>query len=184
MTMDTESRNQSICRKLVDREIGECVSSLVSHFAGHPEALDESEYTWEENVLSLCVSSDWEEPARDEGWIPVSEWGGKFLGSHEGAEFLKIEDGKIADCSHADDWQELCNDESIDPDESEVLEHWIVSGWFAGKLAEYGECTGELFGLTIWGRGCSGQAICMDGVIREIASEMEILAGQANEWEV
>ena len=64
----------------------------------------------------------------------------------------------------------------------EALEHWIVSDWFAEKLADHGEITGELLGLTIWGRTCSGQTIAADGVVREIAEEMEILPGQKYAW--
>jgi hypothetical protein len=68
-------------------------------------------------------------------------------------------------------------------DPIEAYEHWIVSDWLAERLAEKGEITGELLGLTLWGRTTTGQAICLDGVIREIASDMGILPGQPNAWE-
>jgi len=66
----------------------------------------------------------------------------------------------------------------------EILEHWIVTSWFADKLEEHGEkVIRNFFGLdAIWCRRCSGQAILFDGVIGEIAAEMEILKGQKNEW--
>lgn len=63
---------------------------------------------------------------------------------------------------------------------NEPLEFWIVSDWFAEKLAEKGEATAELHGLTIWGRTTSGQAIFLDWVIKEIAHDMGILPGQEN----
>ena len=42
----------------------------------------------------------------------------------------------------------------------------------------------DFFGMTVWGRATTGQAILLDGVISEICSDMEILEGQANEWNV
>ena len=47
-----------------------------------------------------------------------------------------------------------------------------MSDWLARKLRERGYLTGNLCGLTIWGRGCTGQAICLDRVIQEIACEL------------
>jgi hypothetical protein len=95
----------------------------------------------------------------------------------------------IEDCdfetSDAEDWQELCENESIEGYESDILEHWIVSDYLARKLEEKGETVShDFFGLTIWGRGCSGQAILLDYVIADIASDMEILKGQKYEWRV
>lgn len=66
----------------------------------------------------------------------------------------------------------------------EAYEHWVVTDWLARKLDEKDEITGELFGLTIWGRCTSGQAILLDCVIGEICSDLEILEGQKHEWEV
>ncbi|WP_425398625.1 hypothetical protein [Aeoliella sp.] len=82
-----------------------------------------------------------------------------------------------------EDFRALCEAIDVEPYQREAYEHWIVSDWLAEKLAERGEMTGELFGLTLWGRGCTGQAIFLDRVICEIASDMGILAGQPNAWE-
>ncbi len=60
----------------------------------------------------------------------------------------------------------------------EPLEHWLVSGWLGSKLEEKDELVYDLYGLTVWGRTCSGQAIKMDGVIKEVARDMEIMPGQ------
>ena len=89
--------------------------------------------------------------------------------------------------SDASDWQELCQDEDIETDgyESEIFEHWTVSGFLARKLAKHGHrVLDDFFGLTIWGRPTSGQAILLDGVISDICEGMEILEGQRNEWKV
>ena len=65
------------------------------------------------------------------------------------------------------DTEEDCEDEYI-----EALEHWIISDWLADKLEAKGEMIlKDFYGLTIWGRTCSGQAILLDGVIQEIAKE-------------
>ncbi len=57
--------------------------------------------------------------------------------------------------------------------ETEVYEHWIVSNWFARKLEAHGETVEhDFYGLTIWGRTCTGQAILLDSVICEIYDEL------------
>jgi len=55
--------------------------------------------------------------------------------------------------------------------EAEPLEYWIVSDWLAEKLACHGEMILERGLGDIWGRTISGQSICIDGVIEEIAKE-------------
>lgn len=67
------------------------------------------------------------------------------------------------------DWKTLCEENRIDPDRDEVYEHWIVTDWLAACLEENGHTTGEVCGMTIWGRGCTGQAIALDHVIQKIA---------------
>ncbi len=70
--------------------------------------------------------------------------------------------------------RELCDDKSLDVDDyrREVFEHWIVSDWLAGKLSELGEATGEVFGLTVWGRTTTGQSIGSDYVIAEVYADV------------
>ena len=63
-------------------------------------------------------------------------------------------------------------EEGYEDDYIEALEFWIVSDWFAKKLADKGELiTLDFLGLTIWGRTCSGQSISMDCVISDIYNE-------------
>lgn len=71
-----------------------------------------------------------------------------------------------------DDWEWVCREYDLDPEYSEVYEHWIVSEWLARKLKAKGYPTAEVAGLTIWGRGTTGQAISMDEVIQEIAVDL------------
>ncbi len=50
----------------------------------------------------------------------------------------------------------------------DIYEYWIVSEWFFDKLKELNEPVIEWGGLYIWGRTCTGQAICLDYTIDEI----------------
>lgn len=69
-------------------------------------------------------------------------------------------------------WEDLCQEFDIEPYDREVYEHWIVSDWFARRLAEKGEKVDTDFaGLTVWARTCTGQSISLDGVVQDIAVE-------------
>lgn len=66
-------------------------------------------------------------------------------------------------------WDNLQNfDES-----SEVLEWWLVTPYMAELLKEKGEVILSDYDCYWWGRTTSGQALYMDGVIQEIAEQME-----------
>ena len=58
-------------------------------------------------------------------------------------------------------------------DSSEVLEWWLVTPYMAELLKEKGEVILSDYDCYWWGRQTSGQALCMDGVIQEIAGQME-----------
>lgn len=66
----------------------------------------------------------------------------------------------------------VCNNFGLDPEYSEIYEHWIVSDWLGRKLSERGHVVESYLGLTIWGRPCTGQAIYMDGVMEQICNEL------------
>ena len=71
-----------------------------------------------------------------------------------------------------DGWQDFCERRGIDPDYSEVYEHWVVTNWFADKLRGYGQTVVEIANLQIWGRGTTGQHISMDWVIQQIHKDL------------
>ncbi|WP_145247418.1 hypothetical protein [Aeoliella mucimassa] len=98
-------------------------------------------------------------------------------------EPVDLEAEQCTPITSAEDFRTLCEAVDAEPTQREAYEHWIVSNWLAEKLSERGEITGELFGLKLWGRCTTGQAIYLDGVIHELASEMGILAGQPHSWE-
>lgn len=174
--INVASINQDICRKLVNREVSACVSMLVSELAGKAELFPE----YADDLYSAYTGDpDYEQAARDAGWVEAEE------NDSTGNNFYREVAGETED-SFADDWRELCEEQGIDADDyrREIYEHWIVSDWFATKLESKGErILRDFFGLTVWGRSTTGQAILLDSVIREIASEMGILHGQENSWE-
>ena len=52
MSMSDESKIQSVCRKLVGREVYHCASYLVSHFAQNPDTCcGDVDY---DDILNLC----------------------------------------------------------------------------------------------------------------------------------
>jgi hypothetical protein len=166
-------KNWRILEKLVEREVVQCVSGLVHHFASNEGALVGSDYSYDD-ILDLCRNMDYEQAATEAGWEQYKD---KF-----GATCYRDSNDDMTWAGGS--WQDLCSEFDIDlePGEQEVYEHWIVSQWFAEKLQEQGETTGELFNLTIWGRCTTGQAISIDHVISEIAAGMQILEGQKYEW--
>lgn len=67
---------------------------------------------------------------------------------------------------------------------AEVFEWWAVSDWFGEKLKEKGEIIiDNIWGKSYWGRTTTGQSICIDGVIFDIAYDMGILKGMEHSWE-
>lgn len=168
MATMSESEFQSACNRLVGNEVQSCISSLVSEIAkgvGCDAVADLAEL-----ALELCRPvEDWEGAAIQEGWSR-NEVTGFFSGP-------VVSGVRIADY---DSWQELCEDNNIDPYEWEVYEHWIVSPWLAEKLAEKGErIEPDFFGLAVWGRTTTGQGIAMDGVIRDIVKELHSVSLRA-----
>jgi hypothetical protein len=73
----------------------------------------------------------------------------------------------------ADAWQDFCAAHELEPHRHEIYEHWIVSDRLTARLEERGEVIErDFYGLTIWGRACSGQAILLDDVICSIYDEL------------
>lgn len=54
----------------------------------------------------------------------------------------------------------------------EILEWWIITDYLAGKLKELGEPILDTDNGVYWGRCTSGQAISIDGVIRNIVKSL------------
>ena len=81
-----------------------------------------------------------------------------------------------------DDVQNMYDEET--DSHAEVFEWWAVSDWFGEKLKEKGEVVIDtVWGKTYWGRCTTNQAISLDGVIFDIAYDMEILKDMEHSWE-
>lgn len=50
----------------------------------------------------------------------------------------------------------------------EVYEQWHVSSWLAHQLKREGETVREFFGMFVWLRTCTGQAVFLDTCFRNI----------------
>lgn len=55
-----------------------------------------------------------------------------------------------------------------------ILEWWLVDSWLAEQLLQHGEVVITDYGCHWWGRQSSGQAVWLDGVIREISAKFII----------
>lgn len=179
---------------LVRREVGHCVSSLVSTLAQSYECVTAADVAprWQEMVrsnikplLSLTEQAfelaspapDYEEAARDAGWLH----GVLFSTMPDAIIYRTLSDEEKANVVpggnrewvSAETWQEACEADDIEPYDREVFEHWIVSDWLADKLAEKGEKVDKDFaGLTVWARTTTGQSIAIDSVIESIVSDL------------
>lgn len=218
MNMNKESNRQELAKRIVDREVYYCVSSLVSTLSDMAQhdcrSWSEQDIHWEDDILPLLESIDYEEAgtqtikgcddlddlenmadgvgywsdaveatgydsaqeyADSDGemdTIDFETWFDEHNTDEEKSLTLDILRKYIIDtCT---DWPEFCQEHDIDTDDfrNEVYEHWLVSDWLARRLRERGYVTGEICGLTIWGRCCTGQSIALDHVIQEIACEL------------
>jgi len=160
--------NQEIKRKFVDREVIYCVSALVYELAKKAEHFGDYEDDLYDAFRGI---PDYEEAATQNGWR-----------ENDISGFTEKHSGEVSD---AENWQELCEEQNIEVDDytPEIFEHWIITDWLADKLENHGhKVLRDFFGLTIWCRPTTGQAILLDGVISQICADMEILEGQANDW--
>lgn len=155
---------------LVSREVGHCVSFLVSTLAGSYGNRTPSEQKEIQSLVDQAFDlaypiDDWEEAATQAGWAQ-GEPGKGLRRPDEDTEGLPF--GR-----HARNWRHACEIDDLDPYQREVCEHWIVSDWLADRLAEKGEKVDKDFaGLTVWARTTTGQAIAADSVIVAIHAEL------------
>jgi hypothetical protein len=186
------AENQRILEKFVSRNVERNVSRLVEHFLRNPEALNGSDYDWEE-LFDLGKRIDWEEAVNDTtkamDWNDCKEYleeRGFEVRDEETVDELREAVYQDVMCEDMKYWQDFIEDQDIvdlAEYEMEALEFWIVDERFREKLAEKGEATmEEFFGMPVWGRTTSGQGIAMDAIVAEIALDIGILVGQENEW--
>jgi hypothetical protein len=111
----------------------------------------------------LCISSLMENVLGDEGCQQVLE--------------VSVDDieNLYAPAPDGDNDGETCG--------QEIYEWWVVDSYLFDWLQEKKEPVIEDFqNHKVWGRTTTGQAISIDGVIRNICHDMEILYGQKYSW--
>lgn len=95
------------------------------------------------------------------------------LVSYEDIENLYLSDDQIKEYnSDIKTEEDLSDFRDNGNDTQEIYEYWIVSEWFYNKLKSIGEPVCEWGNLYIWGRTCTGQAICLDYTIDKIRKSM------------
>lgn len=180
-------------REFVGREIIYCASSLIGDLSRLMS--DASRETRqhigvdEDELMDLMRREDWETPLdwhidhdmdRVELIDALESFGvepeGELDLNHEPWVGIPDDDLRATLLAHLseedDDRRTFMSENRIEVEYDEVYEHWIVTNWLAERLKEKGEITGEVCGLTIWGRCTTGQSISMDGVIQRIYTEL------------
>jgi hypothetical protein len=154
--------------EFVNREVIYCVSNLVYEIGA--KNIDE----WHH----LFVQQDWETPVLEaiRALSPerlrelLNEADVPFDGADEPAIMAKT---YLHHLKQQESLREFCDANHVDPEQNEIYEHWIVSEWLANRLEDRGEVIErDFYGLTIWGRACTGQAILLDSVICSIYDEV------------
>lgn len=177
---------QRTCSDYVNKHVLTCISTLVSdNFSQWIEG------DYEDELYAVTAQDDYETPvldwlnnrAEDDQADELREWievniGLAYCDDIETdkqllSQGLDIITGSM-DGPHDPDWRDLAEHLDIDPEQREALEHWIVSDHLAYHLEQAGEMiTRDLYGMTVWGRTTSGQAISIDSVIETIVREVQ-----------
>ena len=169
--MDYDSnKNQKIKKEFVEREVLYCVSYLISELSKNTE--------YSEELLPVLQQEDFDSAIeyilQTEAIKNVTSYLGVAHKEDIAQEVKKFD---------AQDKSDMCNHFYAEPEYRDAFEHWIVTGFLAEKLEGRGEMVlHDFYGLTIWGRSCTGQPIYMDGVISQICEGRGILEGQKHEW--
>lgn len=159
----TESELQRKCGDFVGREVLKCESMLVD------DLLKEGKFQYEDISNSQEVNAEidgvWEY------FDTIEEAQEKLEELQEQLDTLEGEEGLEADIEKLEadiDSLERAIDE---PDFKEIFEWWSVSNWLMEKLEQRGEPILHTDYGDYWGRCCTGQAIAMDSVIRDLVKE-------------
>lgn len=123
-----------------------------------------------EAVHAISVKDNWLSPALDNGMELTETSEGKFLINiqNENCHLYGVEYDTRSLAA-----MDYCDLHHLEPYQDEALEFYLVRNWFAKALQEKGELIDlNFFGLSIWGRTCSGQCISLDDVTCEIYEDL------------
>lgn len=169
--------------QFVSREIIYCVSGLV-HALSKLEQLGDAYIA--DDLMSIQVQDDWQSPAfehianadlSDPAIVLDLQASHSVLTSNTEDTYAISVEHVVQDLLESikteEKAQHYCTFNEIEPQQNEAYEHWIMTDWFATLLEQAGEMViHDFFGLTIWGRTTTGQAISMDGVIECIFEDL------------
>ena len=141
---EKEIARQTACGNLVSEHVHACISMLVTFLAKAVIEAPCDEICFEDDLMPILQKPQW-------------DW--------ENLDDPLPDDFESMTTEQRERW---AWENDIEPDYVEALEHWVVSDWLAHQLELRGEMIGEVFGLRIWGRTTSGQAILIDSVIEDI----------------
>lgn len=158
----TESEKQEIAGRLVAAEVLCNVGGLVERLR---EVDSEDECLLE---IYEPTGADYRDAVENAG-ARIEEAEDCYVLIDEHGESYNL-DGSDLDEAAQDAVRSYLRD--VEP-EVDIYEFYAVTDWLAGKLRAKGEHVADFYGLDVWGRGCTGQAIKLDNSIQEIALEHE-----------
>lgn len=193
---------QRACGLWVERNIGQCVSSLMYDVGRNLEECsrifdfdyDEALGWFQREDYSEVVSDfiddadlddletiadmvgDWEKVAYSVLGMSPEEYAAEETSEEDQTEDLKALRTKVkALITNDSEYAEIGRHFNLDPDYTEIFEHWTLpERWTANDLEAEGETVFEFGGMTIWGRTTSGQSISIDYVIRKIVKALDV----------
>lgn len=195
-----ETLFQRACDLWVERNIGQCVSSLMYDVGRNLEECsrifdfdyDEALGWFQREDYSEVVSDfiddadlndletiadmvgDWEGAVYSVLGMSPEEYAAEETSEDDQTEDLKALRAKVkALITNDSEYTEIGRHFNLDPDYNEVYEHWIVnSSWAADDLRAYGQIVFEFGGMTIFGRCTTGQSILLDGWTRRLMRDL------------
>jgi len=195
-----ETLFQRACGLWVERNIGQCVSSLMYNVGRNLEECsrifdfdyDEALGWFQREDYSEVVSDfiddadlddletiadmvgDWEGSVYSVLGMSPEEYAAEETSEEDQTEDLKALRPKVkALITNDSEYAEIGRHFDLDPDYDEVYEHYIVnSSWAADDLRAYGQIVFEFGGLTIFGRCATGQSLSLDGWGRRLMRDL------------
>jgi len=167
--MKTDIRSTGEYQSKVDTFVNKEVLTSANELIQALNASDDMrEGKYFQELINLTGSNDYEEPAI---YAIENATNYSFNTLNDFIEWTNQDDIKTAKeliAYLSVNFVEFCEYFEIESYFTNVLEHWIVSDNLARHLRENDQVVVDIYGLTIWGRFTSGQAISMDSVICDI----------------
>lgn len=111
--------------------------------------------------VSTCEETD-DDPDSLEDWLEAQDR------CHEEKFSDALREEVLKLLTSPESYQQVCEEYSLDVEYNEIYEHWLVSSDFGEELKTRGYLVFDFQGMTVYGRGCTGQAISLDWVTQDI----------------